>query len=235
MDLFDHFLTKLKAKEPFTFSRFGDGEWMAILGFAGKNTDGHEYFPDMGAALGEVLKSRPKYSIGIQNHALRGMGDDITGWLKINGAEGLQIWLNADVWHRASIDGEFERFFEATKNRIVVMIGPPEYRNLHVVTGWVKSFWIQVPSVNCWKSKDHIVQAVENYLHPYEKTDVNVVCLFSASMAANVMIDELYQSYGEQHTFLDLGSVFSPYVGVSNRSYHKKIIERLEEAKKVNR
>lgn len=39
------------------------------------------------------------------------------------------------------------------------------------------------------------------------------------------MIDELY-NWNDKHTYLDMGSVFDPYVGVAKRSYHNKIIER---------
>ncbi len=214
MELYDQFLTKLLNREPFSFSRFGDGEWSAILQRPGKNTDGHEYFPDMGAALAEVLRSRPAYPIGIQNHALRTL-PEVAVWLALNGFHLGNDFVNADVWHNASIEGQFKRFFEALRHKSVLLVGPHEVAKLGI-----HNYWVEVPSLNCWKSKDVIMKGIDNYI------DYVGIVLFCASMASNVMIHELYQKHGKVKTLLDMGSVFMPYVGVANRSYHKKIIQR---------
>ena len=52
---------KLERKENFSLSRFGDGEWAAILGFKGENCDGHYYFPELSKELASILKSNPQY------------------------------------------------------------------------------------------------------------------------------------------------------------------------------
>ncbi|MBP8137467.1 MAG: hypothetical protein KAY61_04620, partial [Candidatus Eisenbacteria bacterium] len=49
------FVTPLEKGEPYSFTRFGDGEWYAILGAPGANADGHQYFPQLGSDLREVL------------------------------------------------------------------------------------------------------------------------------------------------------------------------------------
>lgn len=220
MELFDSFLLNIKNKSPFSFSRFGDGEARAILGYDGANCDGHTYFADMGAALANVLRSRPKYYLGIQNHALRTM-PDFQVWLQKNAFDIDHDFVNADVWHRASINGEFEKFFEALRHRSVLLVAPHDVAKLQI-----HSYWVEVPARNCWQSKDAIMKGIDNYI------DYADIVLFCASMASNVMIDELYQKHGSTKTFLDMGSVFSPYVGIANRSYHKKIIERLDAVSK---
>ena len=45
-------------------------------------------------------------------------------------------------------------------------------------------------------------------------------------MMSNVLIDDLYNEFGNKHILLDMGSVFDPYVNKNTRSYHNKIIER---------
>lgn len=40
---------------PFTFSRFGDGEWFAIFGKKRSNCDQHIYYKDMGDRLRKIV------------------------------------------------------------------------------------------------------------------------------------------------------------------------------------
>lgn len=214
MTQLDQYLTWIKERKSFTFSRFGDGEFSAILQRGEKNCDGHEYFPEMGQSLADVLKSKPTYMIGIQRHALRTI-PELPHWLAQNGLD-VERFVNADVWHHASIKGEFDRFFEVIQNRSVLLVGP------HCLTKMdIHSYWVEVPTINCWLSFDAIMRAIDNYI------DHADIVLFSASMPAKVMIDELYQRVGDRKTLLDMGSVFMPYVGIANRSYHKSIIEKL--------
>jgi hypothetical protein len=68
----DVFVDRMRARDPFAFSRWGDGEWNSLFGRThGHNSDQHRYFADMGADLCRVLLSRPAYMLGIQNLALR--------------------------------------------------------------------------------------------------------------------------------------------------------------------
>lgn len=218
MTQFEQYLTWIKERKPFTFSRWGDGEWSAILGREGKNCDGHEYFAEMGKELARVLKSNPHYEVGIQNHALRTM-PEIMPWIEKNHLP-IDQWVNADVWHHASIKEQFDPFFDAIQNRPVLLVGP------HCLTKMeIHSYWVEVPERNCWQSFDSIMKGIDNYI------DYADIVLFSASMPAKIMIDRLYAKHGQTKTLLDMGSVFMPYVGISNRSYHKKIIERLDAEK----
>lgn len=220
MTQFDQYLSWIKERKPFTFSRFGDGEASAILGRPGANCDGHEYFPDMGAQLAQIITNRShgvRYEKGIQQHALRTM-PEFANWITKQGLNDDIDFVNADVWHYASIHDEFDRFFEAIQNRSVLLVGPHCLTKLNIHT-----YWVEVPERNCWQSFDAIMRGIDNYI------DYADIVLFSASMPAKIMIDELYTRCGGTKTLLDMGSVFMPYVGISNRSYHKKIIERLNE------
>lgn len=154
------------------------------------------------------------YYLGLQQHALRTMGDEVRGLITTFELKE-STFIDADIWHKASIHGEFHKFFEAIKHKNVLLVGPHSLTKLGI-----HSFWAEVPELNCWKSYDVIMKNIENYINLVD------IVIFSAGMPAKVMIDELYQKYGTTKTLLDMGSVFMPYVGISNRSYHKKIIER---------
>jgi len=57
-----------------------------------------------------------------------------------------------------------------------------------------------------------------------EKYD-NIVFGLSASMATNVIVDELYDVIGDRCTMIDFGSIWDPFVGVMSRSYHREYKE----------
>ena len=54
-----------------------------------------------------------------------------------------------------------------------------------------------------------------------EKYD-NVVFGLSASMATNVIVDELYDVIGDKCFMIDFGSIWDPFVGKMSRSYHRE-------------
>ena len=51
---FNKMLFRLKSELNFKFARYGDGEIACMMGQEGRNTDKHEYFPDLGK---ELMKS----------------------------------------------------------------------------------------------------------------------------------------------------------------------------------
>ena len=68
---FELFLSRIENNENFSLSRFGDGEWNAVLNVIGENCDGHQYFQDMRIALKQVFEKKNNYYNGIQPLANR--------------------------------------------------------------------------------------------------------------------------------------------------------------------
>lgn len=227
--MFDTFIEKLKNKEPFSFARYGDGEWGAIFNSrpGGKNCDGHEFFPEMGEALKNILLSKPQYYLGMQRFAQEETHPkEITEFFKDNNLN-IEDWINADLFHHASIKGYFEQFFDALKTREddgIILVAPAYLRDL----GKFFAEFVEVPEKNCWLERDRIFSEITEILDNKSK---DVVVLFVASMMSNVMIDTLYKEYGKEVTLLDVGSVLDVYVGKTTRSYHKKVLQRLSEEK----
>jgi len=209
--MYYEFLEKLKTNEPFSFSRWGDGEWNAIFGKNGQNCDGHKYFEDMGARLSAIVQSSPEYYLGMQNLAMTLRGPAIDAFNQDLGIE----WIDADCFHKASIKGYFETFFEAIKDREVILVAPAR---LQTIESNIKySAFVEIPLEDCWKEKKAAVHSIASVLDPGD------IVLFCAGMPTNVMIDELYQEHGKECTLLDMGSVFDPYCGFATRTYHKKL------------
>lgn len=211
---YDQILHNLRNNINFSFSRWGDGEWTAALRLKlghKSNCDGHQYFEDMGRELHRILESKPKYYMGLQPLAKRLMNDKIGPYL-----DGID-WCDADVLHKASQQGQLDMFIDALKGRNVGYVGSDD--RIAAKFGWA---FTRIPDQNCWLRVDETLDCIRSGLS-YQK---DAVILFSASMAANVMVDRLYQGCGITHTFIDVGSVFDPYVGKATRKYHTQIIDR---------
>lgn len=198
-------LTNNKA---FKFSRFGDGEWNCIFNKEGQNCDGHKYFPDLGESLRRVILSEPTYKVGIQPLS---MSYERTEQIK-EFCNGLNIdWVNADVLHSASIDGELDKFINALSRRYIIVVGAP-----HLASFFSNGVHIVIPTVNCWLEYKYIKEQIEFHTEGVDEA----VVLLAASMTSEVLIDDFAD---HSHTFIDIGSVLDPYVGVKSRRYHYKL------------
>lgn len=216
----DLVIEKLQAGEPFAFSRWGDGEWSAILGRGDRNCDGQEYTPELRTALREVLRSRPGYSLGMQGLARERFGPEIERWLEAEGLADLP-WSDAGIFHRASSRGRLGPLFDVLKGRSVILIGPKRLTGLSELFPLVA--YAEVPDRDAYGSiATWIVEAFDLAVHAGPKPVVAV----SAGMGAKVLIHRLHKALPE-HTLIDFGSVWEPYVGHENRTYHRKILERL--------
>ena len=51
----EYYIQLLKDKKPFSFTRWGDGEWGCAFGATGANCDSHIYFPEMKKGLNEAI------------------------------------------------------------------------------------------------------------------------------------------------------------------------------------
>ncbi len=211
---------KLRGGEPFSLSRWGDGEWNSLLGLCPEqeaNADGHRYFPAMGRQLAEVLKDSPSYCVGMQRLSMRLMGDRIEEWLTQNGV-GL-CWHDADAFHKASNQGEIDRVFDAfRKAGNLIVVGPEHLRKLDQYVDYQQ--FVEVPARNCFL---HIEDIQDRILKAYASAGKPAVISISAGMPANLFVHHLFPRIGHDAFLLDMGSVWDPYCGVCSRSGHHKL------------
>lgn len=205
----------LNNNTPFSFSRFGDGEWNSILGTEGANCDGHTFYPELSNALKSAVVSPYPYLYGMQNFAIKNMGRQIHAFLKKNNVS--IIWNNSDVFHYANCAGELNPLLRALRNKKIVMIGP---RHLHQALDrlfHVDTF-MEIPDTNCFTA----VASIEQAIREYSLNKNGIVYAFSASMAANCMIHDLYPELGATNWLVDFGSLWDIYVGVKSRSVYNR-------------
>lgn len=204
---FDIMLDMIRAGQPFSYARYGDGEWNAILQKkpGGRNCDGHEYFQDLGEALRRVLESRPNYYLGLQRLATeQNAGNKLFDWLVA-----INKWTDNEIMHRASIRGRMIEFFETMKERRLIIVGNESLKDL-----FTDAIHVKIPEKNCWIEFAAIVKTIAGLI------DENKIVLYCASMMSEVLIDGFKDRGLIQ---IDCGSAFDPYVGRSTRSYHKNL------------
>lgn len=211
-------------KQPFAFTRWGDGELLAVAGVGKPNCDGHHRNADLRKKLKTILQEQNEkqtmylglQSIGekeYQNHTGRSIRHDYPN---------IQ-WSDAEILHNASLDNDqhhdwpWRQFVKSCNNRSTTLFAanyvPHQLTDAEdtLIPDVIKP----IPEKNCF--------AVPlSHIHR-ELTTLNLFC---GSMAANVWIDEFWKLFSN-HTYIDLGSVYDPYCGVVSRSYHKKIVYRL--------
>jgi hypothetical protein len=225
---YDLLLQYMRDGTPFTWSRWGDGEWSCLLqnrpGSA--NCDGHHYFPDLGKALKDILESQPPYFLGLQRLATEQlMGND-----EFQRLRGMNQWCNNELLHHASIKGRLGEFFEALKERqvsqeIILVANAHTVKKL-LPLGEIGFKSVVIPEKDCWNKWLDIQYEIDEAIKSATHINVMPVILYCASMMSNVLIDKTYtycKAVDIGITQIDCGSVFDPYCGRNTRSYHHKL------------
>ena len=97
-----------------------------------------------------------------------------------------------------------------------IIVSEPKKRDLPIKY----TDFIEVPLVNCFLEKEFIKKQIIEMCDKYEKP----VFGFSASLATNLMIDELYPIVGDKCWMIDFGSIWDPFIGNMIRSHHLKYV-----------
>lgn len=209
----DTVLDHIRSESPFSLSRWGDGEWHSVLGtHKRRNCDQHRFFPEMGVSLANILRSKPKYSVGIQPLALKTMGDRINRWLSKNSVD--LIWSDADVFHLGAMAGRLDEIVDAVFSRNLLLVGPTHLAQLQSRLNY--NHFVAVPSRDCFRAVDKIVTRASAWL---DNQDQPSLVAISASMPAEIILDRLYSVHGNYHSFVDFGSLWDPLVGILSRGY----------------
>lgn len=220
------FIDKLIKNEPFSVSRYNDGEWIAMLklDYTGNSPypswdkpysykdwvwgkDGQDYVDNN---LMPVMLSRPKYFVGISSQVFKKkyMSEKVAPYII-----GLSL-VDGGLFTRIAITGEILAYFNQFKKRNVIVVGPPYCKDMkthfdftHVIT-----------NDNVWNESKRIEAEIEHHLTGLD----NPVIVYACSFVAKKLIDVFYHKYTNV-TQLDFGSAVCPYSGIKLRTYHKYV------------
>lgn len=218
----DSLLIEIRRGRFYSYARYGDGELLSILGHRGNNADEHHWTEALQADLIKALTSKPTYRVATIQRMLHWEGyrfPEMLAWLEAN--TDLE-WYDQEVFADsllASIkaganDPLLELLWDREGFKSVLIVGP-EY-----LTGLKEIFDVRrhviIPGFDCHSEIRLIEEKITKAFRQLEKP---ILCLISASMPAAVIIDHLYSDLGGMGWLLDVGSIWNPYLGVSNRSY----------------
>ncbi len=220
-----HYVERMESGAPFAFSRWGDGEFLAALGYPGQNCDRHEYFPALGADLRRVLGNQNPYTFAIGPLATKRIGREIERYLS---KRLISIdWHSTDVFVEALLAGGLGPLVDVLRRKRVHYVGPSylfNRRKAGTVAGVFDWQSISViPDRNCYESKVKIRNGI---LESVQRQPVDIIG-FSAGMLSNVLIDDLWPVLGPSTVMIDFGSLWDGAAGNISRSYHKMVDYRV--------
>ncbi len=213
-----YYVDKLKYNSPFTFSRYGDGEWLTILGYTQyKNSNGCSFTSELGNSLRQTIKHKSDYQYALLKITRRKQGDKIARWLADNN---ISIhWYNGDLFLDLSLDGLIFDLIEQIRERRVLYIGNERLKHLRMNRAGFFPYvdYIVPPVQNAFENRERILNQVYSSI---KKNKIDFIG-WSSGLAAKYFIDQVYQHYPEI-TQLDFGSMFDgyfkPLAHIANRS-----------------
>lgn len=213
------FVRQLKESKPFTFARYGDGEWLTILGFYGiRNSNGCTFTKELSDDFQAVLKRQNPYHHAILKIAKRERpvpyngemvnygGSTIDRWLRQN--EITMPWYNGDILLEESLKGKLFPLFEQIREKTVLYVGNHRLRGLNMRGKGFFPYacYVQPPAQNAHEVMDDLLFEIYRQIR---KCKVDLIG-WSSGLAGKVMIDEVYMRFPEI-TQIDFGSLFDGY------------------------
>lgn len=208
------YVDQLRNGKPFSFVRYGNGEWDCIMKLYHRTRSGSQKFtPDLRKALkASLIKKRAgAYYLALQSPSFLArikLLPKLEAWLD-KFAPG-RDWYNGEVFTRGSRTGKLYPLVFAMKQHRVVVVGPPWLMKLPFA-----SVFVPVAKRNCWTN----VNAIEKQLRDLK----GAVISFSAGPATKVLIHRLQPIIGSSSWLIDFGSLWDPYCGKQSRTYHKRM------------
>lgn len=213
------FVNKLNDSQPFTFARYGDGEWLTILGFYGKhNSNGCTFTRELSDDMRLVLRRENDYHHAILKIARRERkvpyngdwvpygGPVIDKWLDDNEI-GLQ-WYGGDVLLDESLKGNIFPFIEQIREKRVLYVGNKRLRGLNMKGKGFFPYraYVEPPPQNAHLVKDEVLKQIFKAIR---KNKIDFIG-WSSGLAGKVFIDEVFMRFPEI-TSIDFGSMFDGY------------------------
>lgn len=229
-----YYVDKLRNNEPFIFARYGDGEWLTILGHSTlRNSNGCSFTSELSLALIRAIEnqhgfrtmlkvnhSQPpiikgywdkddqfiEYHYALLHITRRKQGGKIVKWLTDNNIT--MSWYNGDIFLDESLEGNLFPLIEQIRKRRVLYVGNERLRHLRMNRAGFFPYaaYVEPPIQNAFEKRERVLNQVYGAI---KKEKIDFIG-WSSGLAAKYFIDQVYQSYPEI-TQLDFGSLFDGY------------------------
>jgi hypothetical protein len=236
----DDYVRLLESGTPFTHANIGgDGEFMAITGMVGTNSDGRAFNAEVGAELAKVLLE-PRltfhgYNPGGREDPRRTRAEK---WLRTHGinvpvqtASTLEDpefgkaainvrWVHKEIISSANVRGELGPFIRALKKRTVIVVANNTVAESFIADVLGAVDWLLVPPDTGIGDLDEIEQQVSFLLGRWGPGFEGVLT-WSLGYPTKVLAWRIAQSHPGV-TQIDMGACWDPYSGVLNRHGYRR-------------
>ena len=215
------FLSRLADySQPFSFVRFGDGEWMCAFGTThGRNIDLQTFNRIMCKRLKQFLldvESRKSVHMFLQGH-------ECQFTKRLNALhQGIGHWYHFRGFLDLLYSGKMAKAMALVRGRgRVVLVGPRPLSKLKIAFGY--SAYIEVPQqatcgsdVGAESSVDSLVAQI---LAESKREPSNVTFLVAGGMAMKVVVLTAARQLHHKDSFLDIGSTFTHFAANKIRNF----------------
>lgn len=203
-------LDLIRKEEPFTFIRYGDGEWASVVGKKTKNCDGHNLrIPQMRRqiirSIVDVPPDEPNYYRTVwMDGNCQPVENLANRWIPNRAPD--VTWYNALAIHFANISGHNYPYFEAMRNlkMNIVVIGPQHLRGIKKAGCFGYHSFVQVPYRTAYNARDRIINQALEFKPP-------VFYSIHAGPPAPAFAWLLWRERGDTCIIADLGSILDGY------------------------
>ena len=170
--------------ENFQFIKFGDGEFLCMMGSIGHNCDLHPYSRDLGEKLSQAYQYlaplESAYIAEWREDKFEGFTRELNSKLPCS-----PQYVPYEALLSNNLDSELYHLYKGVKDsrRKKIFIGNKRMRGIIRLLD-IDNF-IEIPEINCFAKYDSILNALKPL------NDTNNIFLFSAGMPAKCLIHEL--------------------------------------------
>lgn len=214
----------IKENKPFSFVRYGEGEWKQIVGlpFLKKKRWKVEKWRDHIQFLHDTLVDIPRsdqYVLAThhrQHFIERGDWDKVEAWARRNVMG--KVWHDGAVWKKAAEAGEMYCIVKAMRETVlpVVLVGPERLEKLDVPTA---QHIVAHP-------KDALRQTKEFKAQLLKITEPSFIS-FTIGASANILIRWAWNHLGHCSFLINFGAVWDGLIGHPIRPYQKELSPEL--------
>ncbi|MBW3598908.1 MAG: hypothetical protein KY475_16750 [Planctomycetes bacterium] len=198
---------RLTDRIPFTYLRYGDGEWLSVLGVEGRNCDRHDFFPEsLGPELRQVLcqiAELPPDAPSVYVGTTCDLQERVQPFLSVHRLRDRLHWVSDALFRMGLVNLTTRGFLEAVIafQGAKLLVGNEFLRPAAHGLGCTH---VVIPLENCYSRIDWMERACR-----FDGPGLVICC---ASMASECLLWRLRRRNPEA-TYVDCGSIFDGMLG----------------------
>ena len=218
-----YYVELLQQGIPFSYLRYGDGEWNCALETMCPGYGFQEFTPELRKDIQDSLISYhrdPRYIMTLAPvHHLRDRGlvqwELITAFLREHNISDIE-WACTEAFNRATCTGKLWPFVQHLQQHDIIIVGPKRNRPLQKI--FPHAIFVDIPDKHCHSQLDKILRDVLAQKHP-------AIVLITAGPACVALIHKLWPHIGNRSTMIDWGSLWAPFLGRTEHGAHVNILK----------